>query len=108
MTVMLWMIYCEDRADGAAAIRAALRDEHLAYLNVHEKNMVLGGALLADDAVARLGSLFLVNLPNRAAAEALMAEEPFNKAGLFKRVTISRMRKGQFNPSAAPATAEGD
>jgi uncharacterized protein YciI len=105
---MLWMIYCEDRDDGAAAIRAAVRDEHLAYLETHEHIMVLGGALLADDAVARLGSMFLVNLPNRAACDSLMLDEPFRKAGLFKRVTISRMRKGQFNPGAAPKTAEGD
>jgi uncharacterized protein YciI len=105
---MLWMIYCEDRDDGAAAIRAAVRDEHLAYLHAQEKILMVAGALMADDAVARLGSLFLVNLPDRAAAEKLMAGEPFNKAGLFKRVTISRMRKGQFNPGAAPATAEGD
>jgi hypothetical protein len=37
-----------------------------------------------------------------------MLDEPFRKAGLFKRVTVTRMRKGQFNPSAAPATAQGD
>jgi uncharacterized protein YciI len=108
MTPMLWMIYCEDRDDGGAAIRTAVRDEHLAYLESHEHIVVLGGALIADDAVARLGSLFLVNVPNRAAAEKLTLEEPFRKAGLFKRVTVTRMRKGQFNPSAAPATAEGD
>lgn len=105
---MLWIIYCEDRDDGAAAVRAALRDEHLAYLHAQENILVLSGAMLADDGVARLGSVFLVNLPNRAAVEGLMRDEPFRKAGLFKRVTISRMRKGQFNPSAAPATAEGD
>jgi len=105
---MLWFIYCEDRDDGAAAIRAAKREEHLAYLETHEEIMVLGGALIADDAVARLGSVFLVNLPNRAACDALMLDEPFRKAGLFKRVTIARMRKGQFNPAVAPKTAEGD
>ena len=105
---MLWIIYCEDRDDGAAAIRTAVREEHLAYLEAHESSLVLGGALLADDGVARLGSVFLVNLPNRAAVEALTLEEPFRKAGLFKRVTVARMRKGQFNPGAAPATAEGD
>jgi uncharacterized protein YciI len=108
MTPMLWFIYCEDRDDGAAAIRAAVREEHLAYLEAHEDIMVLGGALIADDAVARLGSVFLVNLSNRAACDGLMQDEPFRKAGLFKRVTIARMRKGQFNPSAAPKTAEGD
>jgi hypothetical protein len=108
MAGMLWFIYCEDRDDGAAAIRAAVREEHLAYLEAHEHILVVGGALLADDGVARLGSVFLVNLPDRAACEGLMLEEPFRKAGLFKRVTIARMRKGQFNPSVAPKTAEGD
>ncbi len=105
---MLWFIYCEDRDDGAAAIRAAVREEHLAYLDANERILVVGGALLADDGIARLGSVFLVNLPDRAACEDLMRDEPFRKAGLFKRVTIARMRKGQFNPSAAPATAEGE
>ena len=105
---MLWIIYCEDKDEGAAEIRAAVRDEHLAYLESHEEILVLGGALIADDGVGRLGSVFLVNLPDRTAAEKLTLEEPFRKAGLFKRVTVTRMRKGQFNPRAAPATAQGD
>lgn len=104
---MLWIVYCEDRADGAA-IREATREEHLRYLDAHADILVLGGALLADDDPTRIGSCFVVNLPNRAAADAFMRDEPFRKAGLFRRVTIARMRKGQFNPSAAPATAEGE
>jgi len=104
---MLWIIYCEDRDDGKA-IREATREEHLRYLDQHEDVLVLGGALLADADPTRTGSCFVLNLPNRAAVDAFSLEEPFRKAGLFKRVTISRMRKGQFNPSAAPATAEGE
>ncbi len=105
---MLYIIYQEDRPDGAA-IRAATREAHFAYLKRHEDILVLGGALLAgDDDATRTGSVLIVNVPDRAAAEAFSANEPFRKAGLFKAVTISRMRRGQWNPAAAPATAEGN
>ncbi len=35
-------------------------------------------------------------------------KEPFRRAGLFQAVKITRMRRGQWNPQAAPKTAEGN
>ncbi|MGP0092473.1 MAG: YciI family protein [Xanthobacteraceae bacterium] len=104
---MLYIVYQEDRDDGEA-IRAATRDSHLAYLAQHEDVLVLGGALLADDSDKRLGSCLIINVRDRAAAEKFSRNEPFRKAGLFKSVKVTRMRRGQWNPNAAPATAEGD
>jgi len=104
---MLYIIYQEDK-EGGEAIRAATKETHLAYLERHQDILVLGGALLADDGVRRLGSCLIVNVLDRAAAEAFSAEEPFRKAGLFKSVKITRMRRGQWNPTAAPRTAEGN
>lgn len=104
---MLYLIYCEDRADGAA-IRAATREAHFDYLARHRDVLVLGGALLAEDGTTRIGSSFLVNLPSREAAEEFSRNEPFTRAGLFREVRIRRMRRGQWNPAAAPATAEGN
>jgi hypothetical protein len=104
---MLYIIYQEDRPDGAA-IRAATRAEHLTYLERHADIVVLGGAMVADDGVTRIGSVLIVNVPDRAAAERFSAEEPFRKAGLFKSVKITRMRRGQWNPDAAPRTPEGN
>ncbi len=104
---MLYIIYQEDRPDGAA-IRTATRPEHLAYLERHADILVLGGATLADDGVTRIGSVLIINVPSREAAERFSAEEPFRKAGLFKSVKITRMRRGQWNPDAAPKTAEGN
>ncbi len=104
---MLYIIYQEDREDGEA-IRAATRDSHLAYLERHRDILVLGGALLADDGGKRLGSCLLINVPDRAAAEAFSRAEPFRKAGLFKTVKITRMRRGQWNPAAIPHTPEGN
>ena len=104
---MLYIIYQEDK-DGAEAIREATRERHLAYLDRHKDILVLGGALLADDGGKRTGSCLLINVPSRAAAEAFSREEPFRAAGLFKTVLISRMRRGQWNPGAAPKSAEGN
>ncbi|HYM33623.1 MAG TPA: YciI family protein [Candidatus Cybelea sp.] len=103
---MLYVIYQEDRP-GAEAIRAAARDEHLAYLARHRDILVLGGALLDDDGQRRTGSCLIVNVANRAAAEEFSLNEPFRRAGLFATVKITRMRRGQWNPDAAPATADG-
>lgn len=104
---MLYMIHGVDGPD-ANRIRAENRQAHFDYLARHGEILVLGGATLADDTDARTGSLLIINVPSRAEADAFSADEPFRKAGLFSQYTISRMRRGQWNPAAAPATAEGD
>ena len=103
---MLYIIYQEDRPDGQA-IRASRREAHLTYLERHKNIVVLGGGLLAEDGKTRTGSVLIINVPDRKAAEAFSADEPFRKAGLFQTVKITRMRRGQWNPEAAPKTAEG-
>ena len=104
---MLYIIYQIDKPD-SEALRAPAREAHFAYLERHKDILVLGGAPLADDGDARLGSVLIINVPSRAAAEAFSADEPLRKAGVFQSVTISRMRRGQWNPAAAPRTAEGN
>ena len=69
---------------------------------------MLGGALLADDGIKRTGSCLILNVPGREQAEEFSRNEPFRQAGLFKSVKITRMRRGQWNPEAAPKTAEGN
>ena len=104
---MLYIIYQEDGPDGAAA-RERARKSHFEYLERHKDILVLGGATLADDSDERVGSVLIINVPNRAAAEAFSANEPLRSAGTFKSVKITRMRRGQWNPDAAPKSAEGN
>jgi uncharacterized protein YciI len=104
---VLYIIYQEDRDDGAAEVRAANREKHFAYLDRHRDILVLGGALLADDGVKRTGSCLIINVAGRGEAEEFSRNEPFRQAGLFKSVKISRMRRGQWNPAAAPKSEEG-
>jgi len=104
---MLYIMVNEDRPDGQP-IRDATREAHLAYLERNKNVVVLAGGTLAEDGKTRTGSVFIVNVPNRETAEKFSAEEPFRKAGLFKTVKITRMRRGQWNPHVAPKTAEGN
>ena len=104
---MLYIIYQVDKAN-SVAIRAAHRAAHFAYLDDHEDILVLGGAMLAEDGKTRTGSVLIINVGSREEAERFSANEPFRKAGIFERVEITRMRRGQWNPGAAPKTAEGN
>ena len=104
---MLYIIYQVDGPD-SPEIRAATRDEHFKYLDKHEDILVLGGAMLADDGTTRTGSVLIINVESLADAREFSENEPFRRAGLFARVEISRMRRGQWNPQAAPASAEGN
>lgn len=105
---MLYIIYQEDKDEGASEIRERVKPAHLDYLARFESRLVLGGALLDEDGATRTGSVLILNVGSYAEAEAFSLDEPFRKAGLFKSVRISRMRRGQWNPDAAPATAEGN
>ena len=103
---MLYMIHGVDGPD-SARIRVATRDAHFAYLERHRDILVLGGATLAEDGATRTGSVLIINVASRAEADAFARDEPFRKAGLFAQHTVTRMRRGQWNPAAAPATADG-
>ena len=48
-----------------------------------------------DDGVGLVGSLFIVEVANRAAAEALIADEPMAAAGVFGEIRITRWRYGR-------------
>jgi len=104
---MLYIIYQED-VENSAPLRAIHKAAHFAYLELHKDILVLGGAMVDDHAVQRIGSVLILNVPDRAAAERFSEGEPLRQAGVFKSVKITRMRRGQWNPAAAPATPEGN
>ncbi len=97
---MLWVISCTDKSNTAAA-RAANLQPHRDYLQSRKGILVLAGATQNDDGTEAIGSLFVVNANSRAEAKAFSDGDPFTKAGVFAGITITRMRKGQWNPAAA-------
>ena len=104
---MLYLIYSLDKP-GAQPLRNATRAAHLAYLDRFRDKIVLGGGMLQDDASGHLGSTIILNVKSRADAEAFAHDEPFYKAGVYATQVIHRMRKGYWNPEAAPRTAQDD
>ena len=96
---MLWAISCTDKPN-TAAIREKVLQTHRDYLQSQKGILVLAGAMQTDDGKEAIGSLFVVNVGSRADARAFSDADPFTKAGVFAAITITRMRKGQWNPGA--------
>ncbi len=89
---MLFAIYCRDKADHLH-LRQATRADHLPYLERFADKMVFAGPLLADDGETPIGSLLVLDLEDRAAAESFAAGDPYAKAGLFAETTITGVRQ---------------
>ncbi len=97
---MLWAISCTDKPNTAEA-RASVLQSHRDYLQSRKDILVLAGATQTDDGTQAIGSLFVVNVNSRAEAKAFSDGDPFTQKGVFATITITRMRKGQWNPGAA-------
>ena len=97
---MLWAI-SRVAAPNFAANREKGLQPHLDYLQSQKGILVLSGATVSDDGKEFIGSLLIVNVGSRAEAKTFVDGDPFTKAGMFKSATITRMRKGQWNPQAA-------
>jgi uncharacterized protein YciI len=97
---MLWVISCVDRPH-TAAIRDSVLQPHRDYLGSQKGILVLAGATQNDEGTAAIGSLFIVNVGSRAEAKKFSDGDPFTQKGVFQGITITRMRKGQWNPGAA-------
>lgn len=79
-----------------AATMDALREEHRRYLGDrgYRDRLIAYGPLLSDDGTGWVGSATLVELPDRAAVEAMLADEPYQRAGLYADVEIHRWQFG--------------
>ena len=97
---MLWAI-SRVAAPNFAAMREKGLKAHLDYLHSQKSILVVSGATLTDDGKEVTGSLLVINVNSRAEARSFVDGDPFTKDGLFTNVTITRMRKGQWNPQAA-------
>jgi uncharacterized protein len=99
---MLWAISCVDKPN-TAAIRESVLQPHRDYLASQKAILVLSGATQSDDGTQATGSLFILNVNSRAEAKKFSDGDPFTQKGVFANITITRMRKGNWNPG----TAEG-
>jgi uncharacterized protein YciI len=88
---MLYMAVCYDKPEGRA-LRLANRAAHLDFLRANDAFIKVCGPILADDNEAMIGSLLIVEAPDRATADALLARDPYSLAGLFRSVDVRPWR----------------
>lgn len=84
---MHYVVHCLDH-DGAVATRLSNYEAHKAYLAAATVKTVISGPLLADDNETMIGSCFVLEADSLAAVQAFNREDPFNKVGLWKSVSI--------------------
>jgi uncharacterized protein YciI len=93
---MPYLIDATDRPD-AGTLRPDTRPRHMAYLDANLPRLIAAGAKLRDDSETAWGSVYILDVEDRSAAEAFIRDDPFSQAGLFGSVAITRWRKGFFN-----------
>ena len=90
---MQFVMHSQDAADGEAH-RAPLRAAHADYMHAHRNILVTHGPLHSDDGTRALGCVLIVDVADKAQAEAFWSREPFNAAGVYAATSIERWRFG--------------
>lgn len=87
---MQFAITCLDKP-ASLELRMATRPPHLEYLQSIMAKLVLVGPLLDGEGKPN-GSQWVVEVADRAEAEALAAGDPYAKAGLFESTVVRAFR----------------
>lgn len=88
---MLFVAICLDK-EGAQETRLCNRAAHLDYLRLNAQSIKTCGPFIAEDGITMNGSLLIMEAEDRKAAEALLAREPYNVAGLFRSIELRPWR----------------
>jgi uncharacterized protein YciI len=84
-----WLIRSTYGPDALAKREGAMQ-AHVSYLSARKDQIRFVGPFLADDGVTPTGNWLMIDAPDRASAEAFIAGEGFNQAGMFKSIEIKR------------------
>jgi len=84
---MHYTVYCLDH-DNMVERRLSHYDAHKTYLATTPVKMVMSGPLLAQDQETMIGSFFLYEAEDIGEVQRFNANDPFNKAGIWKSVDI--------------------
>jgi uncharacterized protein YciI len=89
---MYFAFVCRDKPNGQD-LRGQNRQAHLEYLERFEELLLAAGPLQNEEGTGMTGSLLILDLPDRRAAEDFAANDPYARAGLFESVEIHRWKK---------------
>jgi len=88
---MFFVLFALDHPE-KLELRLATRAQHMDYIAASGGLVKAAGPLLADDGETMIGTLMVVDVADRAAAETWIRQDPYDKAGLFARVDIHPWR----------------
>lgn len=88
---MLFVIRCIDKKN-YLAVRQENRPAHVDYLKSYGDKLFAAGPLL-DENEQMCGSVVILDLSDRTAAESFATGDPYARAGLFEQVTIDRWNR---------------
>ena len=88
---MHWLIKCRSKPD-TDALRLATIDAHRKFLDGYPEVTWYSGPLFTDDNKNAIGSLRLIEFPDRNAALAYINADPYTKAGIFRSITVERWK----------------
>jgi uncharacterized protein YciI len=84
-----WAIYCWDKPGMAAARRTRVA-EQTSYVENFGERVIGYGHFVSDDGSDTLGTSFFMQLDDRAVVDKFVADEPMNKAGVYRHLEIHR------------------
>jgi uncharacterized protein len=88
---MLFAVIRHDHPN-SLTLRLSARPKHLEYLKTVVDKIVYGGALL-DDEGKQIGSMLIIDVADKGAADAFADADPFVEANLFSNTSTR-----QFGP----------
>jgi len=88
---MLIAIMCLDKPN-SLGLRMATRPQHLEWLKNNMPEAAYVGPLLDDEGDSLLGSLYILEFEDVAAARAWIVDEPYYMADLFESVLMRPSR----------------
>ena len=105
---MLFMVLANDASDaGAQDRRMACRPDHVRVMDAaRDKGLCRFGAAMLDDTGKMCGSVVVLDMPDMAAVEAWMKEEPYIKGEVWGDVRVIPIKMGpsfadMFEPKKA-------
>lgn len=95
---MIFVAHALDKSDALERRLAAL-DAHRGYLDEAPTalgvKVLMSGPLLDDEGQLMVGSFFLLSAKSREDVEHMVADDPIAKAGVWQKLTISRVHLRQ-------------
>jgi len=88
----MYAIVCFDAPD-SGGLRDSHRTAHQEFLQAHAAKIAYGGPLKGRADGPSTGALIVVNCATREEAEAFIAADPYNRAGVYETVEVHAFKQ---------------